>query len=75
MSTTHRWTKDAILARLEAAKAIDSDTIFTARERAERRLDLVRVSTAVDDGRMDALDAEIEFRQITRRLQPLSLTA
>jgi hypothetical protein len=75
MSTTRRWTKDAILARLDAAKAIDSDTIFSARERAERRLDLVRVSTAVDDGRMDALDAEVEFRQITRRLQPLPLSA
>lgn len=75
MSTTNRWTRDAILARLDAAKAIDSDTIFTVRERAERRMDLLRVSTAVEEGRMDALEAEVEFRQIARRLQPLSLSA
>ncbi|GAA4669686.1 hypothetical protein [Frondihabitans cladoniiphilus] len=73
MSTiTHRWTKDAIIARLAASKAIDNDTTYTPRERAERRIELFRVSTAVDEGRLDAESAEAEFWNIRGMLLPLS---
>lgn len=76
MSTqTTRWTRDALLARLDAAKAIDSDTGSTARERAESRMELLRVASAVDEGRIDALEAEVAFRRIVHRLQPLTLSA
>lgn len=73
MSTlTDRWSRDAVLARLAASKAIDADTLATPRERAERRLDLVRVTNAVDEGRLDARAAEAAFRQIRSLLLPLS---
>ena len=71
MSTlTHRWTRNAILARLAASDAIDHDTIFTPRERAERRIELLRVASAVEDGRLDADSAEAEFVHIRGLLQP-----
>jgi hypothetical protein len=71
MSTsTHRWTRNAILARLAASDAIDHDTVFTPRERAERRIELLRVSSAVEDGRLDAESAEAEFLHIRGLLQP-----
>lgn len=69
---TDRWSRDAVLARLAASKAIDLDTASTPRERAERRLDLVRVTSAVDEGRLDAASAEVEFRHIRSLLLPLS---
>ncbi|BDZ50058.1 hypothetical protein GCM10025867_22990 [Frondihabitans sucicola] len=70
MSTvTHRWTKSAVLARLAASDAIDHDTAATPRERAERRIDLLRVAGAVEDGRLDADSAEAEFRHIRELLQ------
>lgn len=73
MSTiTTRWTKNAILARLAASDAIDNDTTSTPRERAERRIELFRVSSAVDEGRLDAETAEVEFTNIRGALLPLS---
>lgn len=67
-TTTHRWTRSAILARLAASDAIDHDTMFTARERAERRIELFRVANAVEDGRLDAESAEAEFVHIRELL-------
>lgn len=73
MSTlTDRWSRDAVLARLAASKAVDADTIYTPRERAERRLDIVRVTSALDEGRLDAVSAEAEFRHIASMLLPLT---
>ena len=73
MSTiTTRWSKNAILARLAASDAIDNDTYFTPRQRAEQRIELFRVSTAVDEGRLDAEAAEAEFWNIRGALMPLS---
>lgn len=73
MSTvTQRWTRSALLARLAASDAIDHDTDFTPRERAERRIELLRVSSAVDDGRLDAESAEAEFVHIRGMLLPLT---
>ena len=73
MSTiTHRWSKNAILARLAASDAIDNDTTYTPRQRAEQRIELFRVSTAVDEGRLDAETAEAELWNIRGALLPLS---
>ncbi|GAA4266793.1 hypothetical protein [Frondihabitans peucedani] len=73
MSTvTQRWTRSAILARLAASDAIDHDTESTPRERAERRIELLRVSSAVEAGRLDAESAEAEFQHIRGLLLPLT---
>lgn len=69
---TQRWTKKAILARMAASDAIDHDTESTPRERAQRRVELLRVVSAVDEGRLDADTAEAEFVHIRRLLLPLS---
>ena len=74
MSTiASRWTKDAIVARLAASDAIDHDTVSSLRQRAESRLELLRIMSAVDDGRLDAASAETLFAGI--RTAHLDLTA
>lgn len=74
MSTiTTRWTKNAILARLAASDSIDHDTSSTMRERAERRIELLRVMSAVDEGRIDEAEAIARFHAI--RTASLALAA
>lgn len=73
-TTTNRWTRNAVLARLAASDAIDHDTISTLRERAERRIELLRVMSDVEDGRLAADDAVLRFDAI-RAVAALPLSA
>lgn len=69
MSTAQRWTKSAILARLAASDAIDRDTSRTPRERAERRIELLRVASALEAGTVNAATAEAVFVGIADELK------
>lgn len=65
MSTiTTRWTRNAVLARLAASDSIDRDTVSTLRERAEHRIELLRVMADVEDGRLAADLAVARFDAI-----------
>jgi hypothetical protein len=55
---------------LAASDAIDHDRVSSPRERAERRIELLRVASAVDAGRLDADSAEAEFVHIRSLLHP-----
>ncbi|AMM20482.1 hypothetical protein AX769_10395 [Frondihabitans sp. PAMC 28766] len=75
MSTvTNRWTRNAVIARLAASEAIDHDTVSTLRERAERRIELLRVMSAVEEGRIDPDAATARFDEI-RAITALPLSA
>jgi hypothetical protein len=63
-TTTNRWTRNSVLARLAASDAIDHDTVSTLRERAERRIELLRVMADVEDGRLCPEDAVERFDAI-----------
>ncbi|RKR74575.1 hypothetical protein [Frondihabitans australicus] len=74
MSTTAtRWTRNAVVARLAASDAIDHDTVSTLRVRAESRLELLRIMSAVEGGHLDAASAEALFETI--RTAHLALSA
>lgn len=64
-----RWTKDAILARMAAETAIDGATSVSDRDRAAARLDLVRVSAALEEGSLTSVDASSALDAIRRRLR------
>jgi len=69
MSTlTTRWTRNAILARLAASDSIDQDTAHTPRERAERRVELLRLAGDLEAGRIDGITAEAGFWSLRNQL-------
>ncbi|ARC56491.1 hypothetical protein AS850_05315 [Frondihabitans sp. 762G35] len=64
-TVTRRWTRTALLARLRASDAIDRDTLLTPRERAECRVELFRIASDVDAGRLDSVEAEERFSRLS----------
>lgn len=61
---TGRWTRDAVLARLDAVRALDSATRLPLEARARYKLRLIRLADSVENGAIPAEEAEAEFRAI-----------
>ena len=64
----HRWTRDAVLARMAAETALMNVTDITDRDRASSRLQLETIRHSVEDGAMTSEHAAEEFDALRRRL-------